>query len=378
MGQSTSGVSNKKGKRKHSISNIDTPDGPLTKIKKKDNEDKSDRSSGDSKTLKMIKDVFKGKYKKDKKSEAGKSGDWTVVDATPEPSTGDKTGGNIKTPKVDIEKGLVKTAEVITVTAGIRDSCKVTRSAVNTYKDNTDNKDDSKTDNVPNEKATESAKVTPGKKRKAPAVDVLKEDSITSDTKTDNVQNVSSGTESAIVTPGKKRKAPIVTVTQPTEERNITPNVATVSSGKSNDSNNSKSETSDLQEGEIEIYIPNKKYKKTPVNTSKSLPSTSTMPTPKAALFQFDNSKPPMAFVRKSLAKVVKTPTSATTPGSAKSRSEKAKRVSFDMKKNKAQGKLIASSFLHDTGGIIYLILLRTNYSPSFKDCHFCQICHSI
>ncbi|WAR06184.1 RRP1-like protein [Mya arenaria] len=81
------------------------------------------------------------------------------------------------------------------------------------------------------------------------------------------------------------------------------------------------------EEGEVEIFVPNKKFKK------------SSQKSPAADFAVFDSSKPPAAFVRKAYSKVNKpqTPTSiVNTPGSAKTRSNK--RVSFDMKKNKAQG----------------------------------------
>jgi hypothetical protein len=84
-----------------------------------------------------------------------------------------------------------------------------------------------------------------------------------------------------------------------------------------------------LQDGEVEIWIPNKKYKG----------NKDTNITPKANFASFDQSRPPVAFVKRSLSKSLKkTPSSQKTP-TASGVTGSAKRVSFDMKKNKAQGK---------------------------------------
>lgn len=88
----------------------------------------------------------------------------------------------------------------------------------------------------------------------------------------------------------------------------------------------SVSNTSDLQDGEIEIWIPNKKYKGNKTTT------------PQSNFAVFEHSKPPAAFVKRSLSKSLKkTPSALKTPGAGKTPGSN-KRVSFDMKKNKAQG----------------------------------------
>lgn len=92
-----------------------------------------------------------------------------------------------------------------------------------------------------------------------------------------------------------------------------------------------KATSSDLQDGEIEIFVPNKKFKGTP--------EASAAKTPKSNFAAFDGTRQPMAFVRRSLSKLKKTPSSLKAPGSGRKASTgSAKRVSFDMKKNKAQG----------------------------------------
>ena len=88
-----------------------------------------------------------------------------------------------------------------------------------------------------------------------------------------------------------------------------------------------------LEEGEVEIFIPNKKYRKGSASSTGS------------DFAKFDGSKPPVAFVKHAYNKVNKTPKTPKTPVNrsttslnARTRSE-TKRVSFDMKKNKAQGR---------------------------------------
>lgn len=90
----------------------------------------------------------------------------------------------------------------------------------------------------------------------------------------------------------------------------------------------------DLQEGEIEIWIPSKKYKE-----KKSCSS---------GFAKFEKTKTPAAFVKRALTKL-KNPsvsqrgkvTEETTPGKTKEPAS-VKKVQFNMKKNKALGKCMS------------------------------------
>ena len=92
--------------------------------------------------------------------------------------------------------------------------------------------------------------------------------------------------------------------------------------------------TDDLQEGEIEIWVPNKKYKENKPTSSGS------------TFAKFEKTKAPAAFVKKALTKIKKQPvseskgkddSSSNLRGSTGSAS--GKKVKFDMKKNKALGR---------------------------------------
>ena len=83
----------------------------------------------------------------------------------------------------------------------------------------------------------------------------------------------------------------------------------------------------DLEEGDIEIWIPNKKYK----GKQSSVPPFA----------QFEKTKQPVAFVRKAMSKVKKQSPKPSVNQSNQSETEtatSAKKVKFDMKKNKALG----------------------------------------
>ena len=82
----------------------------------------------------------------------------------------------------------------------------------------------------------------------------------------------------------------------------------------------------DLQEGEIEIWIPNKKYKEKKQSG--------------AGFAKFEKVKPPAAFVKKALTKVKKqSPKQAIAESKETDKTTaSAKKVKFDMKKNKALG----------------------------------------
>lgn len=243
--------------------------------------------------------MFKGKSKKVRKSVESSletveaSGNET---RTINPDSGSKRT-NAKASKkgnVNVGEQLAHSADIITVSAGIPDSYRVVSEPSSHPGDDCDTRADSS--------AIKSAKKT-GKKLKG-----------AKGSQTANTEDTPLS--------GKKRKIPAIVVTDHSSPGNkgVTP------LGKSG-SSKLKTPDADLQEGEIEIFVPNKKFKK---NTDS---------TPKSALVAFDSSKPPVAFVKRSLAKVDKTrvtPTTAVTPGSAKSMSEK--KVSFNMKKNKAQG----------------------------------------
>lgn len=249
--------------------------------------------------MKLIKDVFKGKSKKVRKSvesssetvKASGNETWTI-----NPDSG-SSGTNAKASKkgdVNVGEQLAHSADIITVSAGIPDSYRVVSEQSSDPRVKGDTPADSS--------VIKSAKKT-GKRLKGAK---------------------GSQTASTEHTPvsGKKRKIPAILVTDHSSPGNkgVTP----VGEGGSR---KLKTPDADLQEGEIEIFVPNKKFKK---NTDS---------TPKSALVAFDGSKPPAAFVKRSLAKVDKTrvtPSTAVTPGSGKSMSEK--KVSFNMKKNKAQG----------------------------------------
>ena len=227
--------------------------------------------------------------KKNKKAEATES----------EPSSSKQSGKGSKKLKVSVKKGVTDTGNVITVTAGIPDSYTVTKEPVTSDQVNAGKGD---------KKDSKKGKAAKG----------------TQETKTKDM-------DSEKVTVGKKRKAPEIVVTA-----EATPNKVLKGQGKPDVS--SRSVNTELKEGETEIFVPNKKYLKAH-GTPQTTPTTSKSNMPKAALFKFDKSRPPMAFVKKSQIKVDKRRKSVGTPGSAKSMSERDKRVSFDMKKNKAQGK---------------------------------------
>ena len=97
---------------------------------------------------------------------------------------------------------------------------------------------------------------------------------------------------------------------------------------KESESSKGKSTVSDdLEEGDIEIWIPNKKYK-----------GKQSSVTPFA---QFEKTKQPVAFVRKAMSKVKKQSPKPSVNQSNQSETEtasSAKKVKFDMKKNKALG----------------------------------------
>ena len=96
---------------------------------------------------------------------------------------------------------------------------------------------------------------------------------------------------------------------------------------KESESSKGKSTMSDDLEGDIEIWIPNKKYK-----------GKQSSVTPFA---QFEKTKQPVAFVRKAMSKVKKQSPKPSVNQSNQSETEaatSAKKVKFDMKKNKALG----------------------------------------
>ena len=97
---------------------------------------------------------------------------------------------------------------------------------------------------------------------------------------------------------------------------------------KESESSKGKSTVSDdLEEGDIEIWIPNKKYKG---KQSSMKPFA-----------QFEKTKQPVAFVRKAMSKVKKLSPKPSVNQSNQSETEtatSAKKVKFDMKKNKALG----------------------------------------
>lgn len=312
----------KKGKRKHSLENIDTSDEPLTKLKKKDSvekSEKSERSSGDNKTLKKIKDVFKGKYKKGKKSEIGivknEGKDSVKTEAAVSKSNASQTSGKVaKKAKTNIDDELADASNVVMVTAGIPALYRVTRESV-------------KKDNA---KAGTSAQIENAIKDTKKDLKKKKQVDTDKGAEQTNVKNtIATPTSEEKVTPAKKRKAPSPPIIVTDQNGEETPK-------NEQSGNNSKPTGTDLEEGEIELWVPNKKYKKTP--------QSGVINTPKAALFTFDGSKPPPAFVKRSLVKADRTPKTPVNPGSAKARSDK--RVSFNMKKNKAQGKHLPLIFL--------------------------------
>lgn len=90
---------------------------------------------------------------------------------------------------------------------------------------------------------------------------------------------------------------------------------------------NASNSSGNAEEGEIEIWIPNKKYKgKKEANRRSSFAA-------------FDHSGPPSALVRRAHSKLKQTPSTMKKATAARSASKNSKRVSFDLKKNQAQGQ---------------------------------------
>lgn len=266
------------GKRKHSLTD-DGEDELLTKIKKKKLED----SSSEKITLKKLRNKFTKldllKGKKEKKMDTDVSFEATEISrSTKRASIKQQPGGNdecvfeMPTTTVQVvqhKNEAVTNTSIITVSAEVPSAC--TRSMERMTLD------------------------TPKKKGK----------------RTHPWAEITDNTESSSKTPEPTDKVPAIVVAKATPQ--ITKPVVKPPGNN------------DIQDGEIEIFVPNKKYKGGKVTTPKSNFAT------------FDQTKPPVAFVKRSLSKSLKkTPStmkgSGLTPGSSK-------RVSFDMKKNQAQGE---------------------------------------
>ncbi|KAL4219159.1 Ribosomal RNA processing protein 1 B [Mactra antiquata] len=87
---------------------------------------------------------------------------------------------------------------------------------------------------------------------------------------------------------------------------------------------NTSNSTITNNEGEIEIWVPNKKYKGNQDSNRRS------------SFAVFDNTTPPVAFVKRAHGKLKQSP-SAMKKASVSKSSKSSKRVSFDLKKNQAQ-----------------------------------------
>ena len=157
--------------------------------------------------------------------------------------------------------------------------------------------------------------------------------------KTDEIQS-SKGENSISESPKNKKrnqknkKSALNSVEEPSDENDVKSDKKDVPDNKTDELETSKTKpptTEELQDGEIEIWVPNKKYK-------GNKPTGSTFA-------KFEKTKAPAAFVKKALTKMkkqsisegkVKDDGSSSMKGSTGSAA--GKKVKFDMKKNKALG----------------------------------------
>ena len=186
--------------------------------------------------------------------------------------------------------------------------------------------DQHKTDGIQNGKGENSDSDSPRKKKKnqkskKSALINSDENDVKSD-KTNMVGNKAKETE----TSGPKTLAETTGPKTPAETSG--PKTPAETSGSKT------SVTDNLQEGEIEIWVPNKKYK-------GNKPSS-----PGSTFAKFEKTKAPAAFVKKALTKIKKQPVSESKGKDDSSSSLKGltgsasgKKVKFDMKKNKALGR---------------------------------------
>ncbi|XP_052806135.1 ribosomal RNA processing protein 1 homolog A-like isoform X2 [Mya arenaria] len=278
-----SSSSEKTGKRKHSL--VNSKEEPLTKIKKKD-------ADSESKGKKFLKDVFKTKMKKDGKAKADKSD--AAKDSEKSIEKPDMGGASTKIKLKDWDVFTQKTDENQVLET--KDSAKKAK------------KRKSEAEMLGSTTGTVISAMIPT------SMTVSRTETVTRSKLRHGDKSVESNATPVTGNDSSNKAVPEIVVSTATP---TTPSVQTP--------NSSKWEAP--EEGEVEIFVPNKKFKK------------SSQKSPAADFAVFDSSKPPAAFVRKAYSKVNKpqTPTSiVNTPGSAKTRSNK--RVSFDMKKNKAQG----------------------------------------
>ena len=284
-------TSNVGKKRKHS----QTTDGePFTKLKKGRMEQVSelDDVSDEKKTLKKLKnkfsklDVMKGKKDKKiqmEKKEVTQSKEKEISKILMEPVSekSSKKANKLDKEKMKTNSENKVTPKIVTVSAEVPAS----------FKKHTDKK--SPDTLIKKGKRTHSQSTTEG--------------------------NLTNSQMSTPIAQNSSGVVPSISIQQPTPLGNS----GTPAAKSSVDSD-------DLQDGEVEIWIPNKKYKG----------NKDTNITPKANFASFDQSKPPVAFVKRSLSKSLKkTPSAMKTP-TAGGKNGSAKRVSFDMKKNRAQGKI--------------------------------------